>query len=172
MRRSAAVLVMMALLAFGCAARHRLTAPGALVREGPPEIRGSGECDFLEVVHASNRPPIDNVFVEDQTTELYTIIRNKTAELGGNVFIVVASERYEAQAEVYRCVDEQDPQTQEEKASITPKEWLERCDVNGNERVTCVEARATACGAPIPMTRDHPLYQFMRDGDGDGRVCE
>ena len=29
-----------------------------------------------------------------------------------------------------------------------------------------------ACGAPIPVTKDHPLYQFMRDGDGDGRVCE
>ena len=24
----------------------------------------------------------------------------------------------------------------------------------------------------IPVTKDHPLYQFMRDGDGDGRVCE
>ena len=39
-------------------------------------------------------------------------------------------------------------------------------------RVTCAEARAEACGAPIPVTKDHPLYQFMRDGDGDGRVCE
>ena len=49
---------------------------------------------------------------------------------------------------------------------------LERCDANGNGRVTCAEARAASCGAPIPVTSDHPLYQFMRDGDGDGRVCE
>ena len=54
----------------------------------------------------------------------------------------------------------------------TPEEWLDRCDTNGNGRVTCAEARAEACGAPIPVTKDHPLYQFMMDGDGDGRVCE
>ena len=54
----------------------------------------------------------------------------------------------------------------------TPEQWLERCDANGNGRVTCAEARAASCGAPIPVTSDHPLYQFMRDGDGDGRVCE
>ncbi len=54
----------------------------------------------------------------------------------------------------------------------TPQQWLARCDANGNGRVTCAEARASSCGAPIPVTRDHPLYQFMRDGDGDGQVCE
>ena len=61
------------------------------------------------------------------------------------------------------------PQTPEEP---TAEEWLDRCDANDNGRVTCAEARAKACGAPIPVTKDHPLYQFMRDGDGDGRVCE
>ncbi len=54
----------------------------------------------------------------------------------------------------------------------TPEDWLARCDANGNGRVTCAEARAESCGAPLPVTRDHPLYQFMRDGDGDGQVCE
>ena len=66
------------------------------------------------------------------------------------------------------------PQTPEEPAPEEPTatEWLDRCDANDNGRVTCAEARAEACGAPIPVTKDHPLYQFMRDGDGDGRVCE
>ena len=50
--------------------------------------------------------------------------------------------------------------------------WLARCDANGNGRVTCAEARAATCGAPIPVTSDHPLYQYMTDGDGDGQVCE
>ena len=59
---------------------------------------------------------------------------------------------------------EQEPQTAEQ--------WLERCDANDNGRITCAEARAASCGAPIPVTREHPLYQFMRDGDGDGQVCE
>ena len=58
------------------------------------------------------------------------------------------------------------PQTPEEP---TAEEWLDR---NDNGCVICAEARAEACGAPIPVTKDHPLYQFMRDGDGDGQVCE
>ena len=52
------------------------------------------------------------------------------------------------------------------------QEWLDQCDANGNGRVTCAEARAGTCGAPIPVTNEHPLYQFMMDGDGNGRVCE
>ena len=66
------------------------------------------------------------------------------------------------------------PLTSQEPApqEPTPEEWLDRSDANDNGRVTCAEARAEACGAPIPVTKDHPLYQFMRDGDGDGRVCE
>ena len=60
----------------------------------------------------------------------------------------------------------------QQEEPTTPEEWLARCDANNNGRVTCAEARAETCGAPIPVTRDHPLYQFMRDGDGDGQVCE
>ena len=61
-----------------------------------------------------------------------------------------------------RRVDESDPDN---------RQWLDRCDANGNGRVTCAEARAGTCGAPIPVTDEHPLYQFMMDGDGNGRVC-
>ena len=61
---------------------------------------------------------------------------------------------------------------QPEDQPTTPEEWLDRCDANDNGRVTCAEARAKSCGAPIPVTSEHPLYQFMRDGDGDGQVCE
>ena len=42
-------------------------------------------------------------------------------------------------------------------------------DDNGNGRITCKEARRHGI-APVP--RGHPAYQFMRDGDGDGMVCE
>ena len=52
----------------------------------------------------------------------------------------------------------------------TPEEWLARCDANGNGRVTCADVRSARCGAPIPVTREHPPYEFMRDGDGP--VCE
>ena len=42
-------------------------------------------------------------------------------------------------------------------------------DDNGNGRITCAEARMHGI-APVP--RSHPAYRYMRDGDGDGVVCE
>ena len=44
-------------------------------------------------------------------------------------------------------------------------EW----DENGDGRITCKEARKAGI-APVYST--HPAYKFMRDGDGDGVVCE
>ena len=46
---------------------------------------------------------------------------------------------------------------------------LARYDDNGNGRITCAEARRHGI-APVPRT--HPAYQYMRDGDNDGVVCE
>ena len=42
-------------------------------------------------------------------------------------------------------------------------------DDNGNGRITCAEARAHGIA---PVRRGHPAYQYMRDTDGDGVVCE
>ena len=42
-------------------------------------------------------------------------------------------------------------------------------DDNGNGRVSCAEARRHGI-APVP--RSHAAYAYMRDGDGDGVVCE
>lgn len=44
-----------------------------------------------------------------------------------------------------------------------------RWDDNGNGRITCAEARRHGI-APVP--RGHAAYRYMRDGDGDGVVCE
>ena len=46
---------------------------------------------------------------------------------------------------------------------------LSMYDDNGNGRITCAEARSHGIA---PVRRDHPAYQYMRDGDGDGIVCE
>ncbi len=46
---------------------------------------------------------------------------------------------------------------------------LERWDDDGNGRITCAEARGHGIA---PVRRDHPAYQYMRDADGDGVVCE
>ena len=42
-------------------------------------------------------------------------------------------------------------------------------DDNRNGRITCAEARRHGI-APVPGS--HPAYPYMRDGDGDGVVCE
>jgi hypothetical protein len=42
-------------------------------------------------------------------------------------------------------------------------------DDNDNGRITCAEARVHGIA---PVHRDHPAYPYMRDGDGDGVVCE
>ena len=42
-------------------------------------------------------------------------------------------------------------------------------DDNRNGRITCAEARKHGI-APVP--RSHSAYRYMRDGDGDGVVCE
>ena len=46
---------------------------------------------------------------------------------------------------------------------------LARYDDNGNGRITCKEARRHGIA---PVHRSHPAYRYMRDGDGDGVVCE
>lgn len=50
------------------------------------------------------------------------------------------------------------------------QDWLARCDSNGNGQITCNEAAACEIGHPVPSS--HPAYQFMKDGDSDGQVCE
>ena len=46
---------------------------------------------------------------------------------------------------------------------------ISQWDDNGNGRITCAEARAHGIA---PVRRGHPAYPYMRDGDGDGVVCE
>ena len=44
-----------------------------------------------------------------------------------------------------------------------------RLDDNKNGRITCAEARNHGIA---PVRRGDPAYEYMRDGDGDGVVCE
>lgn len=46
---------------------------------------------------------------------------------------------------------------------------LDHWDDNRNGRISCKEARRHRIA---PVRRGHPAYPFMRDGDGDGVVCE
>ncbi len=53
----------------------------------------------------------------------------------------------------------------QQPASGDWRQW----DSNGNGRITCAEAREHGIA---PVRSDHPAYPYMRDGDGDGIVCE
>lgn len=61
---------------------------------------------------------------------------------------------------------ESEPQKRQPQPQNTP---LQRYDDNGNGRITCAEARKHGIA---PVSRNHPAYRYMHDGDGDGTVCE
>ena len=46
---------------------------------------------------------------------------------------------------------------------------LNKYDDDGDGRITCAEAQNHGIA---PVHRGHPAYPYMRDGDGDGIVCE
>ena len=54
-------------------------------------------------------------------------------------------------------------------ASAPADDALALYDDNGNGSITCAEARGHGIA---PVHRSHPAYRYMRDGDGDGVVCE
>ena len=57
-------------------------------------------------------------------------------------------------------------------ATTTPssdEDALKLYDDNRNGRITCAEARAHGIA---PVRRGHPAYQYVRDADNDGIVCE
>ncbi len=59
-----------------------------------------------------------------------------------------------------------------ERQAPDPGDAVDALDLHDDDRdgrITCAEARRHGI-APVP--RGHPAYRFMRDGDGDGVVCE
>ena len=64
------------------------------------------------------------------------------------------------------------PRTSVSTATPTPSpdvDALSLWDDNGKGQITCAEARAHDIA---PVRRGHPAYEFMRDADRDGVVCE
>ena len=60
-------------------------------------------------------------------------------------------------------------ETEQQSGPQVEGDPLELYDDNGNGRITCAEAERHGIA---PVRSDHPAYQYMRDPDGDGVVCE
>ena len=101
----------------GCAVR--LTTAGAMVREvSEPTLLE--RCEFLGVVEANSNTAVmvaaglqgfsGNTDGIDRRgmpgPKIIRKLRNKIGELGGNVFLLASGDRFEAEAEAYRCADE------------------------------------------------------------------
>ena len=77
--------------------------------------------------------------------------------------------RYASTAMVVADGREEAPASSSKAPAAGVADALRRWDTNGNGRITCREARAHGIAL---VRRGHPAYRFMRDGDGDGVVCE
>lgn len=81
--------------------------------------------------------------------------------------IVAAAEAGSAAAEEVTPTPSSD--TEQQSGPQVEGDPLELYDDNGNGRITCAEAERHGIA---PVRSDHPAYQYMRDPDGDGVVCE
>lgn len=62
------------------------------------------------------------------------------------------------------------PNSNTEQSKDSASDNLSNVDTNGNGKVTIAEAKAA--GFKMPISRDHWLYKYMDDRDGDGFVGE
>ena len=104
----------------GCAVK--LTPAGAMVREVEPAMRAA--CEFLAVVEAGDKASQILASIAAGSTgiaegatagarvgsmasgsnsKMLRRLRNEVGELGGDAFVVVGGDRFELQAEAYRC---------------------------------------------------------------------
>ena len=81
----------------------------------------------------------------------------------------ILSQCSSTQMVVGECVDMEPTSGTQSSGEQPESDALAKWDDNRNGRITCKEARRHGI-APVP--RDHPAYRYMRDGDGDGVVCE
>ena len=83
--------------------------------------------------------------------------------------IIAAAEAGSAAAEEVTPTPAASSDTEQQSGPQVEGDPLELYDDNGNGRITCAEAERHGIA---PVRSDHPAYQYMRDSDGDGVVCE
>ena len=83
--------------------------------------------------------------------------------------IIAAAETESAAADEVTPTPAASSDTEQQSGPQVEGDPLELYDDNGNGRITCAEAERHGIA---PVRSDHPAYQYMRDSDGDGVVCE
>ena len=154
------------LCAAGLDLRRRFASDLLNLTLAAPEVNrcgSGGKCafDFAEWLPPLNRCWYAARIVAVKRAYALTVDRREAAALG-RVLSSCASTEMIVTAAIAGSTNAQ-PRT------VSASDVLALYDDNRNGRITCAEARRHGI-APVP--RDHPAYRYMRDGDGDGVVCE
>ena len=124
--------------------------------------------DAAEWMPALNQCWYANRNVEVRLKNNLTIDRREAESLESVLSSCTSTEMVIRPCESAQSEDEQatDPPNKKPTGNI---DALSLWDDNRNGRITCAEARRHGIA---PVQRSHPAYPYMRDGDGDGVVCE
>ena len=124
--------------------------------------------DAAEWMPALNQCWYANRIVEIRRKYNLTIDRREAEILESVLSSCTSTEMVIRPCESAQSEDElaTDPPNQKSTGNI---DALSLWDDNRNGRITCAEARRHGIA---PVQRSHPAYRYMRDGDGDGVVCE
>ncbi|MGO1919428.1 MAG: DNA/RNA non-specific endonuclease [Alkalibacterium gilvum] len=135
--------------------------------------RAGGATDFEAIITYPNA----ETHIPSHYQYTYTIQGNTVVDSFDNVDpeeynksqgITPSKPKEETEAEEKK---ETKPEVKEEPKSEPKSEKdVSFVDTNGNGQVTIKEAKEA--GYPMPITKDHWLYQYMDDRDGDGMVGE
>ena len=121
-------------------------------------IRDAGDCTDFEAIITY---PDTKTQIPSHYHYTYTLLGNVIVDDFDNVN---PDEANKALIENQKAADAAQAQTPSESHDISA------IDTNGNGQVTIAEAKAA--GFKMPITKDHWLYQYMDDRDGDGMVGE
>ncbi len=150
--------------------RHRFASDLLNLTLAAPEVNrcgNGGKCafDFAEWLPPMNRCWYAARIVAVKRAYALTVDRREAAALE-RVLSACESTEMIVTASLAR---EPTRTASDTPRTVSASDVLALYDDNRNGRITCAEARRHGI-APVP--RSHPAYAFMRDGDGDGVVCE
>ena len=134
-----------------------------------------GATDFEAIItYPNNETQIPSKYKVSYKVKGYKVVdefengnpdkKNKNLGLTGTT--TTKTEKFDNATET--SSEEGTKQTSSEQKTATTSEDLSKVDTNGNGKVTIQEAKDA--GYSMPITRDHWLYKYMDDRNGDGIV--